>query len=126
MRIWKCDKCGMVLEKDTDVFVVSCGEPRELDDKAACEAGIKSITCYKEYDLCCVCASDVEKFVKGKLKPGLYPSLKTIYDYCKSEECDNCLLNAKRYQNDVECMVGIPEDKWAKEYPDLEKESDPE
>lgn len=65
MRIWKCDMCGKVLWKDTDVFVVSCGRPMEIDDKATCEVGIESMTCYKEYELCSGCAKKVEKFIRG-------------------------------------------------------------
>ncbi len=110
MRIWKCDMCGDVLEKEEDVFTVGCSTHSDRETHT--------------YDLCRFCATTTEKFIKKEWNPGLYPSLKTIYDYCKSEECDNCVLNPKRNQHDVECMVGLPEDKWAKEYPDLEKERD--
>lgn len=115
MRIWKCDMCGTVLENGEDVMDITCKE------------GSEKTTYPNSYEVCRECARKVDKFIRKELTLDFYPALKTIYNYCKwKNNCDDCLLNEEQSGGQFKCMVGLPEDNWAKFYPDLKKGSDAE
>lgn len=107
--------CGTILENEEDVMEITCKE------------GSDKVFYPNSYEVCRECAKKVDKFLRNELTMNFYPALKTIYDYCRSQkDCYNCLLNAEREDGDTRCMVGLPEDYWAKSYPDLKKGSDGE
>lgn len=103
--------CGTVLENGEDVMEITC---RDCSDK---------VSYPNSYEVCRECARKVDKFIRKELTMEFYPAIKTIYDYCRSQDnCYDCLLNAEHDTGDTRCMVGLPEDYWAKLYPDLKKE----
>ena len=111
MRIWKCDMCGAILENGEDVMEIVCKE------------GSEKTSYPNSYEVCRECAKKVDKFLRKELTLDFYPALKTIYDYCKSQDtCDECLLKEEKNGGPYKCMAGFPEDNWAKSYPDLKKE----
>ena len=112
--------CGKVLEKDTDVYVVSCGEPRAIDDKAACEVGIKSMTCYTEYELCSRCAKKTEKFIRNKITKS---TIRSIKEYCSNHRtCGGCVF---RTNGSDSCAFRITPAAWTEDmFPELKGEED--
>lgn len=123
MKIWKCDMCGKVLEKDTDVFVVSCNEPKELDEPQASAVGVKSVTCYREYELCSGCAKKTEKFIRNKISKS---TIRSIKEYCSNHgTCGGCVFMTNKNTTIESCIFRKAPVTWTENtFPELKGEED--